>query len=115
MILSELKEQVDFLVSNGHGNDSVLVTLSEPSVGARAFTRVTGLYSGFDWEHGQIRISTEKKITSYVKNRDKEMVPIARDYDMGTRIRHLVLCPKCDNHLREDDQYCSRCGQKIKK
>jgi len=112
--LSELKDQVDFLVSNGHGTDTVLITLSESSVGARASTGVNGLYSGFDWEHGQVRISTQKKIISYEKDRDKEMLPRREDYDIGKRIRHLVLCPKCENQLRKDDNYCSCCGQKIK-
>ncbi len=114
MTLSKLKEQVDFLVSNGHGTDVVLVTLSESSVGARASTGVKGLHSGFDWEHGQVRISTEKRIISYERDRDKEMQPRREDYDIGTRIRHLILCPKCENQLRKDDNYCSRCGQKIK-
>ena len=115
MILSELKDQVDFLISNGHGNDTVLVTLSESSVGARASTGIIGLYPGFDWERGQVRISTEKKVISYGKDRDKEMLPRRKDYDVGTRIRHLILCPKCENQLRKDDNYCSQCGQRIKK
>jgi len=33
------------------------------------------------------------------------------DYDIGTRVRHLLLCPKCQNQLRKDDNYCSNCGQ----
>lgn len=115
MILSELKQQVDFLDATDHGNDIILVTLSEASVGSRASTGVTGLYLGFDWEHGQVRISTEKKIVSYDKDRDKEMLPRRKDYDVGTRIRHLILCPKCENQLRKDDNYCSHCGQKIHK
>lgn len=115
MILSELKKQVDFLCENGHEKNSVLVTLSESSIGARAAAGVTGIHSGFDWERGQIRISTEKKIISYEKDRDKAIYPRKEDYDIGARIRHLLLCPKCDNQLRKDDNYCSHCGQRIKK
>ena len=115
MVLSELKKQVDFLCDNGHSNDPVLVTLSESSIGARAATCIIGIHSGFDWEHGQIRISTEKKIISYEKDRDKFIEPRKEDYDIGTRIRHLLLCPKCENQLRKDNNYCSRCGQRIKK
>lgn len=115
MILSELKRQVDFLCENGHENNQVLVTLSESSIGARAATGITGIHSGFDWEHGQIRISTEKKIISYDKNRDKVIEPRKEDHNIGTRTRHLLLCFKCENQLRKDDNYCSHCGQRVKK
>ena len=115
MVLLELKKKVDFLVDSGHGDNVVLVTLSESSIGSRAATGITGIYSGFDWEHGQIRISTDKKIISYEKDRDKVIEPRKRDYDIGTRIRHLLLCPKCENQLRKDDNYCSCCGQRVKK
>lgn len=115
MILSELKKQIDFLCDNGHGDNPVLVTLSESSIGARAATAITGIHPGFDWEHGQVRVSTEKKIISYEKNRDKAIEPRKEDYDIGTRVHHLLLCPKCQNHLKKDDNYCGRCGQRIKR
>lgn len=115
MVLSELKKQVDFLCDEGYGDNQVLVTLSESSIGSRAATGITGIHSGFDWERGQVRISTEKKIISYGKDRDNPMEPRKEDYDIGTRIRHLLLCPKCENQLRKYDDYCSNCGQKIKK
>lgn len=115
MILSELKKQVDFLCNNGCSNDQVLITLSESSIGSRAATGITGIHSGFDWEHGQVRISTEKKIISYEKDRDKATEPRKEDYDIGSRVRHLLICPKCENQLKKDNNYCSNCGQKIKK
>ena len=115
MILSELKKQVDFLCDNGHGDNLVLVTLSESSIGARAATAITGIHPGFDWEHGQVRVSTKKKIISYGKDRDNAIEPRKEDYDIGIRMRHLLLCPKCENQLRKYDDYCSNCGQRIKK
>lgn len=115
MVLSELKKQVDSLCDTGHGDNPVLVTLSESSIGSRAATGITGIHSGIDWEHGQVRISTEKKIISYGKDRDEVIEPRREDYNIGSRVRHLFLCPKCENHLRKDDNYCSSCGQRIKK
>ena len=91
------------------------MTLSESSIGSRAATGITGIHSGIDWEHGQVRISTEKKIISYGKDRDEVIEPRREDYNIGSRVRHLFLCPKCENHLRKDDNYCSSCGQRIKK
>ena len=115
MVLSELKKQVDFLYETGHGDNPVLVTLSESSVGSRAATGITGIHSGFDWERGQVRISTEKKIISYGKDTDEVMEPIKEDYNIGSRTRHLLLCPKCQNQLRKDDNYCGNCGQRVKR
>ncbi len=115
MILSELKKQVDFLCDTGYGDNSVLVTLSEPSIGSRAATGITGIHSGIDWERGQVRISTEKKIISYGKDRDEVIEPRREDYNIGSRTRHLFICPKCENQLRKDDNYCSHCGQRVKK
>lgn len=89
MVLSELKKQVDFLCDTGHSGNPVLVTLSESSVGSRAATGIIGIHSGIDWEHGQVRISTEKKIISYEKDRDNAIEPRREDYDIGTRVRHL--------------------------
>lgn len=91
MVLSEIKKQLDFLYETGHGDNPVLVTLSEYSISSRAATGVTGIHSGIDWEHGQVRISTEKKIISYGRNRDEVIEPIREDYDIGSRIRHLLL------------------------
>ena len=115
MILSEFKNQVDLLYDTGHGDNLVLVTLSESSIGSRAATGIIGIHSGFDWERGQVRISTEKKIISYGKDRDEVIEPRREDYDIGIRVRHLILCPKCENKLRKGDNYCSNCGQRIRK
>lgn len=114
MILSELKNQIDFLCDNGHGDNIVIVTLSEPSIGARSGVCVSGIHAGFDWESGQVRISTEKKIISYDKDRDNATEPRRRYYNIGSMMRHLLICPKCENHLRKNDNYCSYCGQKVK-
>jgi len=115
MILSELKKQLDFFYETGHGDNLVLVTLSESSIGFRTATGITGIYSGIDCEHGQVRISTEKKIISYGKDRDKVIEPRREDYNIGSRIRHLFICPKCQNQLKKDDNYCGNCGQRVKK
>lgn len=112
MILLEFKKQVDLLCDSGHGNNPVLVTLLQASIGSRAATGITGIHSGFDWERGKVRISTEKKIVTYEKDRDSAIEPRRKDYDIGSRIHHLLLCPKCENNLRKDDNYCSNCGQR---
>lgn len=115
MILSELKRQVDFLCEIGYGEKSVLVTLSDKSIGARAAAGITSINAGFDWEAGQIRISPDKKLILHDKDRDLPMVAIKWDCDMGGgKTRHLLICPKCDNHLRKNDRYCSCCGQRLK-
>lgn len=114
--LIKLKETVDRLCNSGHSEDIVVVTLNQPSVGPRAFTNVSGLYSGFDWEHGQIRIDTEDKILSKEKDRDNVIEPIVKEYNILDNKRSIVRkCRICENKLRIADKYCSNCGQRVKK
>lgn len=114
MTLADLKEKIDFYIKNGCGDYPVMVTLKQPSVGARAFANITGIYPGFDLEHGQMRLETDTAVTSYRKDRDLVLEAYKVDIPIGNKTRHLVECPKCENHLRKGDKYCSRCGQRIK-
>lgn len=113
MLLKELKKQVDFLMEHGHQNDPVLITLSDPSVGGRANSGVLNILSGFDWEHGQIRLEPEKRLLSFEKDRDLALPAIHKVYDLNGRKRNLFKCPKCENHLQKTFHYCPKCGQKI--
>ena len=36
------------------------------------------------------------------------------EYPNG-RKRHIINCRRCENQLKKDDRYCSRCGQMVKK
>lgn len=114
MTLNELKIYVDHYIDHGHGKDGVRITLSQPSVGGRASVGISGLYTGMDWESGQIRIEPDQKITSYNKDRD-EIIPMrVEEYDYpGCRKTIIRSCPKCEEHLKKDAKYCSRCGQRV--
>lgn len=69
MKLSELNEAVQRQLK-GNGDAEVMITLSEPSVGCRAFSRVTSAGLGFDWEADQFRIEPEEKLTTCARGRD---------------------------------------------
>lgn len=113
MKAKKLKEVIDFYINNGHENDDVVITLSEPSIGCRAFSDIRYVASGFDFEHGQIRIEPEKSLLSKTKDRDAPMKPWAKTYDYGNRKQTIIHCPICENKLRKADKYCSKCGQMI--
>ena len=113
MILTELKEKVDWLTETGHQDDEVIITTKDPSVGPRGGSGVLNILHGFDWERGQIRIEPEKPLLSSEKDRDKALPAIVRVYDDLPRKRVVRKCPKCENHVRKGDAYCSKCGQRI--
>ena len=113
MKLKDLKDKVDFLMTTGHEEDDVVVTLKESSVAVRAFANVDSIYAGFDWESGQIRIETDKEIISYNLRRDAKMLPFRVGTMVGTRKKYILKCPKCEEHLRKTDRYCPTCGQAI--
>ena len=64
MNLEELKQRIDSIYKLARDPESitVCVTTSERSMGARAFSNVTNISKGFDWEANQIRIQTEHKL-----------------------------------------------------
>ena len=114
MKLKELYEISKSLVEQGKAEDDVLITLSESSVGARASTPINCMYAGFDWENGQIRIEPKNKLINKLKDRDKQLDTKIMEYDNLGRKHIIRKCPICENHLKKDDKYCSRCGQAIK-
>lgn len=115
--LRELKEYVEFLYEHGcTGEEPVLITLSQNSVGSRASTGITHITEGFDWESGQIRIEPEEKLLKKEKDRDNAMPVRVKEYDLHYKNGKKTIirsCPICENHLKKDDRYCSRCGQRV--
>ena len=71
MNLEELKRKVDSIYKLARDPEliTVCVTTDESSMGARAFSKVTDISKGFDWEANQIRIQTEHKL---IKNIDRK-------------------------------------------
>lgn len=111
MTLSELKTEAERLCILGYENASVLISLNQSSVGARAAEEVRGIYAGFDWEAGQVRIEPKAAIVSERISRDVKVPAVRITY--GDTYRRI--CPKCELKLRADDFYCARCGQAISK
>lgn len=109
MNLTELRDKCERYIDLGHASDTVVITLSQPSVGARAFTNVASFEPGFDFEKGQMRITPLLKVTADDKDRDEPLKP----YRVHTSIRSVIKCPKCGSHLRNKDKYCAECGQAI--
>lgn len=116
MKVNELSKILHFYSEHGHEDDIVLITLSQPSVGARASVGVQGVFSGFDWEDGQIRIEPVTPLIAKYNNRDIGKPARCTEYgedDGYIRKRIVRHCPICDEFLRKNDKYCSNCGQAI--
>ena len=114
MKLKELYEISKSLIEQGKEEDDVLITLSEPSIGGRASTPINYVYAGFDWEHGQVRVEPKDSLINKLKDRDKQLDIKIMEYNNSGRKCIIRKCPICENHLKKDDKYCSRCGQAIK-
>lgn len=89
---------------------SVLINLSEPSIGPSASAAVESIYMGFDWENNQLRIEPAKKIVTLSKRLD-DVRPCVQEprYDAS-----LHWCPRCANRVKETDNFCKSCGQKMR-
>lgn len=111
----ELKNSVDLAIQNLRNYDNpedvpVLVNLSEPSIGARASASVRYVGMGFDWEHNQFRITTDKALVCK-GNSLNDIKPVKLVSYNG---RNYYWCPRCDGRVSKDDRYCRECGQKMK-
>ena len=117
MNLNELKNYVDFKISNLNEYESaeeipVLITLSEPSAGARASCKIRSISTGFDWEHGQIRIEPEQKLVRMGKTLN-DVVPVY-EYNSLTGGRKSYICNTCGCAVSKDDRFCKHCGQRLR-
>lgn len=88
----------------------VLITLSDSSIGGRASVGIQGLYTGMDWEQGQLRIEPKEKIFRNIKRMDMP-VGITREIFGGVSFN---ACGKCKMRIAKDDAFCRHCGQRLK-
>jgi hypothetical protein len=61
MKLSEFRDAIDRHIQQ-HGDDKVVIRLSEPSVGGMAKSEVKSTFPGFDWDRGYFIIDAEKPL-----------------------------------------------------
>jgi hypothetical protein len=114
MNLAELKTIVDRSIEQlkfeKPENVSVLITLSESSMGARASSCVKYAGLGFDWERGQFRFEPDKSLVTKGNNLIDIKGVVCRQYEG----RNYYYCPRCQQKISKDDSYCRFCSQKLK-
>lgn len=84
---------------------SVLITLHENSIGARASCGITGGHLGIDWETNQFRIEPEIFLVKDTLTRDMPKNKI--------KWRNVIYCPQCETKIMFSDKYCRKCGQAL--
>jgi hypothetical protein len=114
MNLKELKEAVDLTIEHLKHQDpkdiSVLITLSESSMGARASSSVKYTGMGFDWENGQFRIEPEKILVTKGNRLEDVKNVTCRSFEG----RNHYYCPRCNAKITKNDIFCRDCGQKLR-
>ena len=88
----------------------VLITLSDSIIGGRTSVGIQGLYTGMDWEQGQLRIEPQEKIFRNIHRMDTP-VGITRKTSGGVNFN---ACGKCRMKVAKDDIFCRHCGQRLK-
>lgn len=113
MNIGELTEKLSALVKDGHKEENVVITVEEPSVGARACVGIQSALLGFDWETGQLRIEPQEPLVTYGKDRDIPVKAKIMTMDMGRVTRSARKCPSCGFRVYKEHRYCPMCGQRI--
>lgn len=114
MTLKELQLVVNMTIDYLHDLNPeeipVLITLSEPSWGARASVSVKYAGMGGDWEKGQFRLEPTKELVIKGNNLTDVKPVVCRQYDG----RNYYFCPRCTGRVAKNDCYCRYCGQKLR-
>lgn len=115
MTLKKLKELVDYYIGTGHlhGDEEVLITLDEPSVGCRAYESIDYAGCGIDWEANQFRLEPTEKLCHRGRSRDDAMEIRVRKYIYDNSTQFIRRCPSCESKLKKGDRYCYYCGQNV--
>ena len=87
----------------------VAIDLTEPSYGARSATGIASAGMGFDWEHGQFRITPAEKLVR-LGNAITDSKPVVCKQIEG---KNTFWCPRCESKIAGPDRYCRYCGQKL--
>ena len=115
MNLQQLKAIVDFTVENlpkyiNPEDILVCITLSESSIGSRAFSGITYANMGIDWESSQFRLEPEKRLVRKGNSMQDAKEKRYEIYDG----RKYYFCPICEDKISKDDNFCRSCGQRLK-
>lgn len=112
MKAKELKEKLDMYIENQHGDDEVVVRLSEPSVAVTASEPVQCIGPGIDWDSGKLFIHTDKPLIHRYNQRD--IPKMARKMPSSDGKKSPVFhCPACASKIKKGMTYCPACGQKV--
>ena len=105
MTCQEIKNNLDWLCSTGHADNEVIILLSEKGIGIHPNSRIQSVTAGFDWEHGKVLISPEKRLVSDVMSRDCPKNRI--------KWKDIIHCPTCEHRVNQKSNYCPFCGQRF--
>lgn len=118
MTVNEMSNVLAEYIKRGYGDKECLITLSSPSVGARASCGVSCIMNGFDHEYGQIRIEPSREIIEKEKDRDVKMRPKTGSRKVHVRggafeEEKLWKCPVCGTCIEKYSHFCHSCGQAV--
>lgn len=105
MTVRELFNRLHFALDRGFEDSEVLITLKDPSVGARANVGIDYAGMGFDHEAGQFRLEPDEHL--YKSLRMDEPAGVSK-------LENFYICNKCLRKVAKDDRYCRHCGQKLR-
>ena len=113
MTVRDIKDTLDFYSEHGYDDANVLITLSEPSIGARAFAEIKYISAGIDWENGQIRIEPIVELCRKGRTLEDPRPLHTFQYLYDKRTTYSYHCANCGKKNPKDANYCNRCGQRL--
>lgn len=108
--LKELRDCADYFIKNQPDceNFEVMIDLEEPSIGASASCTIKSMNKGFDWEHGQVRLTPAQALVR--KMTKQKLTKKNREVMSGRTYCH---CAHCACTVGKDDKFCKDCGRQF--
>lgn len=86
-------------------NWRVKICTSDNGWGAVSGVFIKGIYTGIDWDDGNILIYTDEPIYKEPKS-----IPIHKqEFTSGSQT--YLICSRCDKRIGKTDKFCKHCGK----
>lgn len=109
--LKELASTLSTYADSGYGDNVVVIRTHDPQIVTTLYATISGVYPGFDWDDGKIFIEPTVQLTAkpdrYQSVHETEMV----DSYGG---RPFLGCKNCREKVSKSDNFCKRCGLRLR-
>lgn len=121
MKVSKLIESIDRVaqITRNPTELEVFIKTCNKSIGCSSAVKLESISLGFDWDKGRLFLYSKENLVLEKLNRDvvKKPLDFNKTFPMLadlTAKRITWMCAECEERVSIKDNFCKRCGQRLK-